>query len=147
MYKIPKDIELELAKLYPNLNIPSFIHDLFSKVLDKTFQDGSCSIRELGKLVTYKTYSTKVNAHTIKLKFKMGATILNRVRHDEYLLENVPIQSTCCFTDSHAKACENRAAQKAANREVYSLAKKNETKKTNERLAKHEILKVLEEDN
>jgi hypothetical protein len=145
MYKIPKDIEIEMNKLYPDLDIQLFIHNLFTKVLDKTFADGACTIRELGKFITYKTYSTKVNNYTVKLKFKTAASILNRIRHDEYLLENVPVQSKYCFTDSHKQACQNRAAQKAANKEIASKVKESEHKKTNERLAKYEILKVLEE--
>ena len=65
---------------------------------------------------------------------------------DEFLLNTLPLQGVSEFSDKHKEACLNKDAQKAANQSVYSQATQSEKEKTQDRLGKLEILKVLEED-
>ncbi len=146
MYRIPKDVEIEMQRLYPDLDIPTLVHQLFTKLIEKTFNDGACSIRELGKFISFKAYSSKLNREIVKLKFKIATSLIKRIRFDDFLLNSLPLQGVSEFSDKHKKACLNKEAQKAANQSVYSQATQSEKEKTQDRLGKLEILKVLEED-
>ena len=147
MYKIPKDIEVEMNKIYPNIDVQLFVHQLFTKIVDKTFRDGACSIREIGKFVAFKMFSTRLNRETVKFKFKSSISMLKRIRFDEYLLNLVNISQPVEFNEEHEQICSDKREIKKLRNKVYPIVNKSEREGTKKHLAKLEILKVLEENN
>jgi len=146
MYDLPKDIVNNLSKKYPNINIEKLFRDILEEILEKTFTDGACTIRTFGKFIAYQTYSTRLNKNLCNFKFRPGVTFKKRIQEDEYLLNNLPFKSKASFTEKHEQSCQRFQDQKQINYENRKLTEKYEKKRTREKLAKIEILNILEED-
>lgn len=146
MYKLTEDIEAEMQRMYPDVNIKMFVHHLFSKIIEKTLQSGACTVRELGKYVAYKTHSNKLGRLVIRIKFKFSPSFVNIIRFDKLLLDSLPIQAQTAFNESHEKKCS-----KTRHRRIgHSLDNKlvtSESEHTKQNLVKSEIMKILEEGN
>lgn len=124
MFKIPEDIEIELKSKFPNVQIKDFINSLFRLIIEKTTSDGSCSIREFGKFISFVTTSSRLGKEVIRFKFKVTPALNDKIKMDEYLIKNLPIKAKNIFPEKNKKNCEsyekkqqraiNSAAQKAA---------------------------------
>lgn len=143
MYKLPDDVVLEIKRKHPNIiNIERVIDDTFNEIMEKTFKDGSCPIRNLGKFTSFQSYSTRSNTNVVKFKFIPSQTFREKIKEDKYLLDILPIKAAVPFTQEHANKCNKEI--KLANDRAKEAASRLSTKKTKEKLAKHEILSILE---
>lgn len=145
-FKIPKDIEKKLKTKYPNLNIQEFVHDLFDAVIQKTFQHGSCSVRELGRFVAFQTYSSKLERNIVRFKFRPALSLTNKIKKDPYLLSTLPIQSKHEFGEDHEKNCQPHREKRNHNEEAIREAKKHEKEGTQEELVRSEVKQILNDN-
>lgn len=143
MFELPKDIEYNLKKKYPDLNISIIFNDIIDEVLRKTFTDGACTIRKLGKFLAYQTYSTRLGKNTCKFKFMTSSTFNKKISNDQYLLDNLPIKSKGKFDENNQEKCKDYQNKKLENHELRKQSQQNERERTKERLAKIEILEAL----
>jgi hypothetical protein len=144
MYKIPQDIEDELQKKHPNVHIGLLIQDLISGIINKAFKDGACTIREFGSFVSFVTYSGKVNSNVVRFKFRLANSLREKIKDDEYLLENLPIKSQYEFTDKHQQKCNTEL--KLANIDAISSALSLENKKKKNLETDELIREIIQDD-
>ena len=146
MYKLPEDVVLEIKRKHPNIiNIERVIDDTFNEIVEKTFKDGSCQIRNLGKFISFQSFSTRTNDNVAKFKFYISQVFKNKIKNDKYLLESLPIKAQVPFTNANKEKCGDLQHEiKLANVKAREDASKESSKKSKERLAKHEILAILE---
>jgi len=134
VFRISEDIETELQKKFKDIHIPTLIQYIFQSILEKSLKDGSCSIREFGKFVTYRTRSGKIGQDVVRFKFKISNTLNNKLKIDQYLLDNVPVKAKCIFTKEQEQKIKDKQDQKKANvlaqKEAERLGK-NKTKSNN----------------
>ena len=140
MFKVPLDIEQELQKKYPNVHIPSFIQTLFNSIIEKTLTDGTCKMRDFGMFVSFVTTSPK--GPVVRFKFRPSVSFSNKIRQDDYLLENLPVKAKVPFTEKHQDKCNSEIKQ--ANIEAISIAQKIGHKKTKERVKTNAVFDLLE---
>ena len=143
MFKIPEDVELELQKRFNTVHIPTLIQYLFHALLTKALKDGSCSIREFGKFITYRTTSGKIGKDVVRFKFKISNTLNAKLKLDKYLLENVPIRAQNAFTETHEQKIKEKQDIKIANTIAQQAAEKYGKEKTKSIMATNEILNLL----
>lgn len=105
MFKIPEDLEQELQKKYPKEHIGSIIQSLFHGIIEKTLKDGSCHIRELGKFTSFVTYSGRSFSKVVRFKFKTSMALTQKIKTDQYLIENLPVKAQVSFTEKHQSKC------------------------------------------
>lgn len=146
MFKLLDDVEMEMQKIYPDVNVGLFIHQLFTKIVDKTLQSGGCSVRELGKFVAFQAFSSKLNRNIIRFKFITSISFLKRIRFDELLMENLPVKDKFEFGEKHESVC----CKTRHNSVDMTIVKRNvtasEQKVTKENLGKLEIMKILNDE-
>ena len=143
MFKLPLDIENELIRKYPNIDITNLFHDLITLIIQKSCFDGSCHIREFGKFVAYKVYSHRLKKNTVRFKFKHSLSFLNRLKNDKYIINKLAIKAIVPFTEEHKKQCLDKQDNKIKH-SVYSKACKHTKEQTKYKVATQEILKILE---
>lgn len=143
IFKVPPDVEKELRKKYPNIEIDKIVHDIFDKILQKCFQDGSCTIREFGKFDCFKVFSSRIGREQVRFKFKTTVALINKIRNDSYLLDGLVSAKSKEFNDEHKKRCEGRDEQKRLNYEARKLASSKQKKNTEEKLVKQKILDMI----
>lgn len=143
IYKIPPDIEKNLEKIYPDVDITKLVHNIFEQILNKCFQDGSCTIREFGKFDCFKVFSSRVGREQVRLKFKATVSLIDKIRNDSYLLNELVSVQSREFTDEHQNRCDGKENQKKLNYEARRLASSKQKEKTKERLAKQRILDIV----
>ena len=146
MFKISEDVELKLKEKYPDLNIRQFIHDFIQALLDKALSDGSVSIREFGKFLAFVTYSKRVGKNLVRFKFKPTFSLTSKLNSDQYLLENLPVKTPASFTKDHEAKCKDKKEQRQDNFKAMQEAQQLGRKRTQENLAKDEIMKILNDD-
>ena len=145
MFKLTEDIENELQMLYPDIDMELFLHQLISKIVDKTLQSGACSIREFGKFIAFQTFSTRTARNIIRFKFKFSPSFLNKIKFDELLMKNLPMKMKAEFNESHEAKCSGVQHRKLNYQKVTEL-NANEAAVTKSNLGKLEIMKILQED-
>ena len=79
MYYLPKDIELELQRKFPDTHVTSIVNDIFQMMIDKIFNDGYCLIRRFGKFYAFNTFSSRKGKQVVRFKFKPSSTLLRIV--------------------------------------------------------------------
>jgi len=144
MYRLPEDVEIELQKKFVNAHIPTLVQYIFQGILEKTLRDGSCSIREYGKFISFKTKSNKVGQEVIRFKFKLSNTLANKLRIDQYLLENMPIKAVNVFTEENEEKTKDKKTQSKANVSAQKEAEKLGREKTKGKLVTNEILSIMD---
>jgi len=146
MFKLPDDIEIEMGKLYPGINISLFIHQLFTKIIDKTLQGGACSVRGLGKYMAYQTFSAKLARNVIRLKFVFSIAFLKKIRFDELLMETLPVKDIVEFGEKHEAVCSKTRHKRVSLTGVRKSVTKSEPEATMNNLGKLEIMKILNDE-
>ena len=144
MFRLPKDIENELIHKYPHVDVVNLFHDTITLMVQKSCFDGLCSIREFGKFLAFKVFSSRLGKETIRFKFKHSISFLNRLKNDKYIIENLAIKAPVPFTDEHEKKCKPNRNKRVDATNFLAQAHKNTKEKTNYRVATQEILKILE---
>lgn len=146
MFKISEDVELVLKEKYPNVNVRQFIHDLFQALLDKTLRDGSVAVREFGKFLAFSTYSKRVGKELVRFKFKPTFALTNKLKNDPYLLETLPVKTPAQFTEKHEELCKDKKEQRQLNFDAMQKAQQLGRKRTQEKLARDEIERIISDD-
>lgn len=145
-FRLPSDIEERMKMKYPNVNISVFFNDLMNEILQKTLSDSLCPIREFGKFLAYVTYSSKKEKNVVRFKFKPAFSLLNKIKNDEYLINNLPVQAKNNFTNYHEENCKDHREQRDINSKAVSEASKVEEQSRNEYLRKLELKRILNEE-
>jgi len=143
VYKLPTDVEVELQKKFQNVHIPTIVQYVFQTILEKSLKDGSCSIREFGKFISFRTRSNKIGQDVIRFKFKLSNTLGNKLKVDQYLLDNMPIKATCIFAEENEKRTIDKKEQKQANVQAQKEAERLGKEKTKSQLATNEVLDIM----
>lgn len=143
MYKLPEDLEQELQKKFANAHIPTLVQYIFQSILEKTLRDGSCSIREFGKFLSFRTRSNRIGQDVIRLKFKLSNTLNGKLKTDQYILDNMPVKAANVFTPEHEEKTKNKKLQQNANITAQKAAEKLGKEKTKSNLVTNEILNIV----
>jgi len=143
VFKLPEDLETELQKKFQNAHIPTITQYIFQAILEKTLKDGSCSIREFGKFISFKTTSNKMGQDVIRFKFKISNTLNNKLKIDKYLLENAPVKATNIFTVEHEEKTKDKKIQQHINMTAQKEAEKLGKEKTKSNLVTSEIIDMM----
>jgi len=147
MFELPSDIEQSLKRKYPSVNINKLFNDIIHQLLEKTFNDGACTIKRFGKFTAFSKYSKIKGKNRVRFKFIVAKSFTQKIIDDEYLLENLPVQVPNDFDEKHKLKCEGKEHEKECNREALRKSSENEKKVKNNRLARNEILNALMEDD
>ena len=147
MYHLPEDLVKHLQGKYPNVHVKSLVPSLFQAILEKTLTDGSCLIRGFGSFVAYKTYSNKIGRDVIRFKFKPSQALDRKLKTDDYLLDNMPVQAKRAFDEKHAKKCEAHQEQKSYNIEAQKEAVQLGNERTRDKLILDEVIKAINDEN
>ena len=143
MYRLPEDVETDLQKKFQNVHIPTLVQYIFQGILEKALNDGSCSVREFGKFITFRTRSNKIGQDVIRFKFKLSNTLNNKLKIDQYLLDNMPVKAPTVFTTEHEQKTKDKKFQQKANIGAQKEAEKLGKEKTKSQLATNEILDIM----
>jgi len=146
MFRIPEELELELQKKFPNAPIPQIIQFIFQSILNKTLNDGSCSIRDFGKFISFRTRSNRVGQDVIRFKFKISNALSNKLKNDQYVFNNVPVKAANVFSESHREKTKHKKMQSEANIKAAKEAERLGKKKTEEYLVLNIINDVISKD-
>ena len=144
MFKLPLDLEAELQKKFQNAHISTLVQYIFQAILEKALKDGSCSIREFGKFITFRTRSNKTGQDVIRFKFKLSNTLNNKLKIDKYLLNNMPVKATSVFTTQQEQNTKNKKLQQKANITAQKEAEKLGKEKTKSNLVTNEIMSIMD---
>jgi hypothetical protein len=143
VFKLPEDLEAELQKKFQNAHIPTIVQYIFQAILEKSLRDGSCSVREFGKFISFRTRSNKIGQDVIRFKFKLSNTLSNKLRIDQYLLDSIPIKAPTVFTTEHEQKTKDKKLQQKANIGAQKEAEKLGKEKTKSNLVTNEILEIM----
>lgn len=144
MYKLPADIQDKLQQDYPEVNIEDIIHKMFTMILEKTTADGTTTIREFGKFMAFKIFSTRTQKETVRFKFRITSSLTNKLNNDDFISQNLTTKEANQFTDKHEEKCKTKRDQKRKNYEMIQEANKKSKETTQEHLARERILDILE---
>jgi len=146
VYKLPEELEAELQKKFPNVHIQTITQYIFSAILNKTFNDGSCSIREFGKFVSFKTRSSRTSQDVIRFKFKISNTLNQKIKQDQYLINNTPVKALNVFSDKHEEKTKDKKLQHEANVIAQKEAEKLGKVKTQSQLVVNIINSIVDKE-
>lgn len=147
MFKLPEDVENDLKLKYPNFPVRNFVNSLFQSIIEKSTSDGSCGIRELGKFLSFVTYSSRLGKDVIRFKFKVTPALNEKIRTDEYLIKNLPIKAKNPFSKKNEESCISRREQRDANFVAQKEASILGKEKTSERITKDIINGVIKDSD
>jgi len=145
MYKLPEDVVKKIEKIYPEIDVTKLVHVLMESIIEKTLQDGNCTIRELGKFTSYVAESSRVGRDIVRFKFKVSQAFTNKIRYDEFLLENLKKEAAAEFTEAHERNCKGKREKRHLNIIAQSNAAKHSKQMTQENVAREEILKIIDQ--
>ena len=143
MFKLPEDVEIELKKKYPDVPIKNFINSLFQLIINKSTQDGSCSIREFGKFISFVTKSSRIGKDVIRFKFKVTPALNDKIKYDEYLIKNLPVKAKNLFNKKNEENCLLKKEQRDANFIAQKYASILGKERTIEKVKQEEIDQVI----
>lgn len=146
MYKISEDLEKELQNKYPGVHIPTIVHMIFQSILEKTFSDGACHIREFGKFVSYKTESVKTGGEAIRFKFKISSSLDKKIKKDPYLIQNIPVKAKCEFNEINEQKVSDKQHIKTGNFQACHEASRLANKITKEKMIQMEVKNIFENE-
>lgn len=145
MFTIPEDAEIELQRKFPNAPIQQIIQYLVHLLLYKTLTDGACTIRSFGKFVAFKTRSNRTGQDVIRFKFKPSITLINKLKMDQYTLNNIPVKAAVPFNENNEDKTKDKKSQRKANIVASIEAQKLEKKKTSENVVLSIINDIISE--
>jgi len=132
---IPKEILDAMKKEFPGIKKMEFFVDrLFTKILEKVFSDGSCTVTRFGNFFAYKVFSNRSNQVVPRVKFSLSRAMRKKIQDDPFVMRNI--------------------MERERNTQYYRKKKPDtgednddfQTKKaTPEQLAKKQIASILEE--
>ena len=128
------------------MHIRGIVSSIFQQILDKTLNDGSCLVREFGKFISFKTFSTKIGQDVIRFKFKLSQSLDKRIKNDAFLLERAPIQAKKDFGDEEEERCKDKRVQKKYNVEAQREASNLGNEKTRENLMVDIVMDAIYEE-
>jgi nucleoid DNA-binding protein len=143
VFKIPQDLEETLKKKFPDVHIQTVVHYVIQAILEKSLKDGSCSIREFGKFITFRTRSNKIGQDVIRFKFRISNTLNNKLRVDQYLLENIPVKVQTPFTEENEEKTKDKKEQQQLNIAAQKEAEKLGKEMTMSNLVTNEIMNIM----
>ncbi|HOD61964.1 MAG TPA: hypothetical protein PKG96_07680 [Bacilli bacterium] len=146
MFRLPEDAELEIQKKFPNAPIQQITQYLFQLILHKTLNDGACPVRGFGKFVSFKTRSNRVGQDVIRFKFKISNALINKLKNDQYMLNNIPVKAVNVFAEMHENKTKDKKPQSKANIDASKEAEKLGKKKTEERIVLNIINDMISKD-
>ena len=147
MYHLPEDLVKHLQDKYPNVHVKSLVPSLFQAILEKTLTDGSCLIRGFGSFIAYKTYSNKIGRDVIRFKFKPSQALDRKLKNDDYLLDNMPIQAKRAFDRKHESRCKAYQEQKMYNVKAQKEAGQLGNERTRDKLILDEVIKAIRDED
>jgi nucleoid DNA-binding protein len=142
-FKLPPDVENDLQKRFPEVHIPTVIDAIFQSILTKITKDASCTVREFGKFVAFVTKSQRTLKDSVRFKFKLSSALNQKIKTDQYLINNLPVKATNEFSEKHEKKCRSKKEQRKANLEAKSKATKVSKTKTNEALVLEKVQSIV----
>jgi len=147
MFKLTEDIETEMKMIYPEVDIELFVHQLLTKIIDKTLQGGACSIREFGKYTAFQTFSNRIQRNVIRLKFKFSPSFIKKIKFDEMLMENLPVKLGEKFNEVNEEKCSKVRHRKTVFQVNAKEIIRHEEAATKTNLGKLEIMKILQRED
>jgi len=145
-YSLSEDIENKLKKRFPNIPIKQIVDEIFDEIVKKTVTDGACSIRQLGKFVSYKTKSSKTLQDVVRFKFRISPTFDKCLKTDDYHLMNLPVRTKVPFNEQHEEVCKDKRNIRDANIEAQRESERLGKINTNKNIIIDEVENILEED-
>ena len=146
MIRLPKDVEKKLQKKYPKLNIKNFVRDLFTAVMQKSFDDGACTLREFGSFFCFKTFSSKDGKDVVRFKFRTARSLIRRLKEDKYLLKNV--KSGGKNTRFNEDRIDDGAKKiRSGNQDIKNSLHREAKNKTTKNAMVSEIYDMIEKDD
>ena len=127
------------------VHVREIFHEIIQSIFNKTINHGSCTIREFGKFVSFVTPSTRLGRDTIRFKFSTSSALMNRIKNDTYLLNNLPVKSKHTFEEQHEQICEPKRDQRDENFKARNEAEKLGREKTQEFIARQELMDLLDQ--
>ncbi len=143
MYTLPEDLEYDIQKKFQNVHVRELVDHIFRAILNKTLNDGSCQIRELGKFTAYKTRSAKTGSDVVRFKFRTSTTLDKKIKNDPYYLKNVPARANVVFGEQNEKICKDKRSITQANLMAEKEAERIGRSKTKKQIVAHEIDTIL----
>lgn len=143
MYSLPNDLFLKIKSKYSNINekeILNLINDIFDGILNKTFDDGSCTIRKFGSFSSYISFSKRKGKDLVKFKFVISK-ILNQQIRDDIIIKN-KINKFVKRIFDNKKINEDLLQRRASNYEKLLLTINNK-KFTNKLTKNNEIREMI----
>ena len=90
MYRLPNDVQRRLRNKFPHISeLDEIVNSVFEEIIEKTLNDGSCTVYRLGLFYSYKAFSKKRGTYVPRLKFQISRTLLNRMIDDEYVMQRI----------------------------------------------------------
>ena len=132
MYSLPKSVEQELERRFPNIPVKQFTNALIEELINSSTTSGECKIREFGKFVSFKTFSKKLGTEVVRFRFKISPTFSNKIKFDKYILNNVPVKTSIPI-DINSMS-EHSIEQRNKNNMAFKLATISNQRKKNEKI-------------
>jgi hypothetical protein len=145
MFNLPKDIEKDLIEKYPDIPIKSIVNSLFQRIIEKTLNDGSCTIRSFGKFISFVTFSGKLGRDVVRFKFKLSPTFNKKIRDDDYLIKTHNVRARNTFGEIEKERIIDDIIQKRKieNAKAVIEAGKQGSMKTRERLIEKTLKEMI----
>ncbi len=132
---IPKEILDAMKKEFPGIKKMEFFVDrLFTKILEKVFSDGSCTVTRFGNFFAYKVYSDRSKQVVPRVKFSLSRTMRQKIQDDPFIMRSI--------VERERNTKYYRKKKPDAGEDVDGIQSK---KCTPEQLAKKQIAEILEE--
>ena len=119
-FEIPDEIIQKLQKEYPEAPVNLILQNFFQEMLNLIFKDGRCLIKRFGNFISFVTYSNRIGKKVIRFKFRPSATLMSKIRDDEYLLENLPVKSQAIFNEQNEEKCKKFKDIKKENEKIMN---------------------------
>lgn len=142
-YSLPEELENILKREFPQTPIKNIVHRLFELIVGKTTQEGSCHIRQFGKYLAYKTYSTKTGKNVIRFKYKISSSLNGLISEDDYILNNIPSKTSAVFDEQNEEVCKDKKDSRKANLDAQRLANKFGKEGTKKKVVEDEVMNIL----
>ena len=145
-FKLPPDLRFELQKEFPEIKkIDRVVNTIFEKILNKTIQDGACTITRFGSFIAYKSHSRRKCKIVPRFKFSPSRIVLRDIQNDPYIMNQIPEYGSIPKIELNEYFDENEHRGGDARREADKINRSAARKKSAERKAQDEISSILEE--
>lgn len=142
-FKLPPDIEDELQTRFPEVHVPTFVDALFQSILSKITKHADCTIREFGKFTAFVAHSKRMSKDIIRFKFKISTALNNKLKSDQYLLNNLPVRAQTPFNKQNEENVADKKDQRHANLKAKTKASSYSKQKTDETVVANEVARIV----